>query len=307
MMLRRTLFTFSLLAGISAPALAQVKFERKIQEDSTRVSEQVTRVEQKLTIAGMENDTESDSRVTVRVTAGKRDGSGNIRIQEKVESLMITTKTQGTEYVFDSSNPDKTSGSALEIMRPVHKAMSGRTSTSVFDKDGKIIQVEFDQDPLNGLDDQVRALVKNEFDAEKIKKSANEEIERIPAEPVNKGDSWERTNKRGLGAGQFLTVTTRYTYEGEIEKGGKKLDKISSKVLSVDLILEDSPLPLTIKSTDLKPSESKGELLYDRAQGRVISASSMVRIVGDLTFSINNMDLPSKLDLKMESSSQPKE
>jgi hypothetical protein len=307
MRLRKIVLTFSLMAALTAPALAQVKFERKIQEGATRTSELTTRVEQKLTIAGMETETESDSRITVKITSGKRDESGNIRVQEKVTGLMITTKVQGTEYVFDSSNPDKTSGSALEMMRPLHKLMNGRTTTTVFDKENKIAQIEFENDPLNGLSDDLRKLVKDEFDVEKIKKNANEEIERIPAEAVKKGDAWERTTKRSLGAGQILTATTRYTYEGEIEKDGKKLDKITSKVLSVDLTLEDSPLPLTIKSTDLKPTESKGELLFDRKLGTTVSGSSSVRIVGDITFVINNMELPSKLDLKMDSSSQPKE
>src|SRR5207302_6096909 len=145
-------------------------------------SEQTTRVEQKLTIAGMETDTESDSRVTVKVTIGKRDDSGNIRVQEKIENMMITIKNQGTEYVFDSANPDKASGSALDALRPLHKALSGRTSTTTFEKDNKIAQVEFDQDILNGLDDEVRKLVKNELDPEKLKKAANEELERFPVE-----------------------------------------------------------------------------------------------------------------------------
>jgi len=307
MRLRKIVLTFSLMAALAAPALAQVKFERKIQEGTSRNSELITRVEQKLTIAGMETETESDSRITVKTTTGKRDESGNIRVQEKIIGMMLTSKIQGTEYTFDSSNPDKTSGSALEMMRPLHKLMSGRTTTTVFDKENKVAQVEFENDPLNGLSEDLRKLVKDEFDVEKIKKTANEEIDRIPAEAVKKGDAWERTAKRNLGAGQILTATTRYTYEGEIEKDGKKLDKISSKVLSVDLTLEDSPLPLTIKSTDLKPTESKGELLFDRKLGATVSGSSSVRIVGDITFVINNMELPSKLDLKMDSSSQPKE
>jgi len=312
MRLQKIVLTAGLIAALSAPALVrpamgQVKLERKFQEGSTKTQEQVTRVEQKLTIAGMETETESDSRVTVKVTVGKRDDSGNIRVQEKIENMMITTKIQGTEYVFDSANPDKVSGSALEVMRPLHKAMSGRTTTTIYDKENKISQIEFDQDALSGLSDEIRKLVKDETDPEKLKKAANEELERIPAESIKKGDAWEKTSKRSLGAGQMLTATTRYTYEGEIEQNGKKLDKITSKVLSVDFTFEDSPMPFTLKSTDLKPTESKGELLFDRKLGQTISATSSVRIVGDITFVINNMELPSKLDLKMELSSQPKE
>jgi len=307
MRLRKMVLTFSLMAALSAPALAQVKFERKIKEGSTKISEVTSHIEQKLTIAGMDIDTDSDTRMTVQTTSGKRDDSGNIRVQEKITGLMITSKVQGTEYVFDSANPDKTSGSALEMLRPVHKLVSGRTTTTVFDKENKIAQVEFDNDPLNGLSDEIRKLVKDEFDVEKIKKNANEELERLPSEPVNKGDAWERTTKRGLGAGQVMTATTRYTYEGEIEKDGKKLDKITSKVLSVDLTVDDPQAQFMIKSSDLKPAESKGELLYDRKLGTTVSGNSSVRIVGDITLVINGMELPSKLDLKMESSSQPKE
>ncbi len=307
MRLRKIVLTFGLMAALTAPALAQVKFERKIQEGSKKTSEVTTRVEQKLTVGGTDVDTESDTRMTVQTTSGKRDDSGNIRVQEKVINLMIMSKLQGTEYVFDSSNPDKTTSSPLEMLRPVHKIVAGRTTTTVFDKDNKIAQVEFDNNQLNDLAENVRNLVKDEFDAEKIKKTANEEIDRLPAEPVKKGDAWERMHKRNLGGGQMLTTTTRYTYEGEIEKDGKKFDKINSKILSVDLTVEDPQAQVMIKSSDLKPAESKGELLYDRKLGTVVSGSSSVRIVGDITLVINGMELPAKLDLKMESSSQPKE
>jgi hypothetical protein len=120
---------------------------------------------------------------------------------------------------------------------------------------------------------------------------------------LKKGDTWERTSKMNLGGGQVLTVTTRYTYEGEIEKEGRKLDRITSKSLTVDFALEpDSPLPLTVKSSELKPSESKGEILFDRALGQAVETSGSVTIVGNMTFVIMGNELPSKLNLTMESS-----
>src|SRR5262249_32311523 len=150
-------------------------------------------------------------------------------------------------------------------------------------------QIEFDQDPLNDLNDQVRTLVKDQFDVERLKKTANDELERLPAEPVKTGDSWERTTKLRLEGGQVMTFTTRYTYEGEIEKEGRKLDKVSSKVLSVDYTVED-PVQFSAKSSDLKPAASKGELLFDRAAGQIVESSSSVQIVGDLTLVINGME-----------------
>lgn len=304
MNLKKTLFTLLLTLASSSLALGQVKFERKIAEGKTGKSETVAKTEQRLTLAGMDVDTASDSRSVARTTTGKRDAAGNLKVESKVESLQISIKVQGTEYEFDSSNPEKTGGSALEILRPVHQGLLRRTTTTTYDENNKVTQIEFDQDPLNDLNASVRDLVKDQFDVEQVKKSENEELGRLPTEPVNKGDSWERTTPLKLGAGQTMTVATRYTYEGEVEKDGRKFDRISSKILTVEYTIENSPMQLSVKSSDLKPKESKGELLYDRALGQIVESSSSVQIVGELTLVINGQELPSKLDLKMESSTR---
>jgi hypothetical protein len=308
MLLRKTLMTIGLVAALSAPALAQVKLEQKVLESKTTRTEAISRTTQKLTIAGMEIDTESDARTTVKTTAGKRDDTGNVKVQSTVENLQISAKVQGNEYVFDSSNPDKVSGSQLEILRPVHKASLQRITTTTYNKDNKVVQIEFDQDPLNGFDDNLRNLLKGQFDVEALKATANQELDRIPSEPVKVGDAWERVSKLNLEGGQTMTLSTRYAYVGETEKNGRKFDKIETKVLSVDYSLAaDSSLPFTLKSSDLKSNDSKGELLFDRQAGQVVSSKATLQIVGDITFSVNNMDLPAKLDLKIESTSQPKE
>ena len=308
MSLRKTILTLSLVSVMNSLAIGQVKLERKFQEGTTHTVDVTARSEQKLTIAGMEIDTSSDSKTTVKAEVGKRDESGNLRVQEKIVSMLITSKVMGSDYVFDSANPEKVSGSALEMMRPVHKAVSRRTATTVYDKDNKVAQVEYDEDVLNQLSDDVRKLVQGQFDTEATKKAANDELEKLPSDPVTKGDTWERTTKLNLGAGQVMTVSTRYIYEGEIEKDGRTLDRITTKVQSVEFALEPgSPLPFTVKESALKPAETKGELFFDRKLGRTVKSSSSIQIVGDMTFVINGMELPSKLDLKMEMETETKE
>jgi Family of unknown function (DUF6263) len=306
MKLRQSLAIFSLAVGLATPAMAQVKLERKLIEGHSRVVETTVKLDQKLSIAGMDTTTESDTRTVVKVSVGKRDGAGQLRVQEKIESLQISTKVMGTEYLFDSSNPDKAGGGALEVMRPLHKALSQRVTTTVYDKTNAVQAIEFDQDVLSQVSDDVRAIAKSQIDPENLKRETNEELKRLPDMPVKKGDSWERTEKSNLGAGQVMTIVTKYTYEGEVEKNGVKLDRISSKQVSVDFALEDSPLPFTVKSSDLKATEAKGELLFDRKLGQVVESTSSTRIVGGITFVVNNMDLPSKLDLKIEITLQPK-
>jgi hypothetical protein len=300
--------TFSLLAALASAAQAQVKLEHKVTESKTSKSEVTSRTTQKLTIAGMEIDTESESRTTVKSTAGKRDDNGQVKVAGKVEELQINVKLQGTDYVFDSSNPDKAGSSPLEILRPLHKATMQRITTTTFDKNSRVANIEFDQDPLSGLSDDARKLFKGQFETEKLKAAANQELDRLPTDPVKKGDVWERTSKLNLEGGQVMTLTTRYTYAGETEQDSRKFDLIESQVLTVEYALTaDSTLPFTLKASDLKASDSKGKLLFDRQKGEIVSSSATIQIKGDMTFVINNNDLPAKLDLKIETSTQPKD
>lgn len=306
MSLRKVVLAFCVVGTMCTLAHGQVKLERKYKEGSNRTVEVSTNLEQTLVIAGMNTETASETRMTVTSNVGKRDAAGQLRIDETINAMQITTKVMGSEYSFDSSNPDKVGSSPLEMLRPIHKALAGRKTTTVYNKNNEVVAVDFDQNLLNNAPEQVRNLVKGQLDAEQMKKTANEELQRLPSEPVKVGDTWERTSKANLGAGQIMTSTMKYTYEGEKEKNGKKLDKITFKTLSVDFGLEDSPLPLSVKSSDLKPAESDGELWFDREAGIVVEQTAMVRIKGDITFVINNNDVPSQLDLKIQSSSMPK-
>jgi hypothetical protein len=208
----------------------------------------------------------------------------------------------GANYFFDSANPDNAGTSALETLRELHKALSRRTTTTVYDKQNRVDSITSDQDVLNNVPEAVRTLAKDQLDAEYLKKTANQELAKLPADPVNKGDSWQRTESVNFGAGQVMTFESRYTYEGTIEKEGKELDKISVKVQKIDFGIENSPLPLTVKTSQLKADETEGTILFDRARGQSIESHSNLRITGDITFVAGDKELPAKLDLKIESS-----
>ena len=62
----------------------------------------------------------------------------------------------------------------------------------------------------------------------------------------------------------------------------------------------DSNLPLKPIKSDLKPESSDGTILFDREGGHVVSSTDKVRIKGDITFSANGQELPSTLDLNIE-------
>ncbi|MGQ0633021.1 MAG: DUF6263 family protein [Planctomycetaceae bacterium] len=300
MFIRQAFIAACLVASLTSLVPAQVKLERKLSP-GTRTIETTTRVNQKLTIAGMETDTSSETRTTVSRATSRPDNAGQVRVVEKVGSLQITMRVMGTDYTFDSANPDKSGDSPFEMFRPVHKGQATRTTTTVFDKDGSIVTIEFDQDVLGNLPEEVKKIVASQLDVQKLKESVNEQLKSIPSDPIKTGDTWERTQKVNLGAGQVMTFSTKYTYEGEVEQNGRKLDRITAKTTAVDLALQDSPLPFTLKSSDLKPAASKQEILFDRELGMTVETTSLVQVVGQITFAVGDQEVPSTLDLTMES------
>jgi hypothetical protein len=280
--------------------LSQYKEEQSQTVDST------FQIERKLEFAGMEIETNINIRSAVKAAAGKRDVGGLLQVQEGFESLQISISGRGEDYSFDSTAPDNKGTSRFEGMRDLHKVLARRTTTTVFDKDNQIYAIHNDQDILSMIPSELQILIKSQLDPEHVKRVANEELERLPSEPVSKGDSWQRTHSANFGPVQVMvfgamTLQSRYTYEGTIEKDGRTLDKISSKMLSVDFSADEPlSLKLTLKGSDLKAVESDNIILFDRALGQVVESSTSLRIVGDIAFAEkdSNTDLPAKLDLK---------
>lgn len=301
-MKRRFAMLTCMLLAVANTCVAQVSLEHKLREGSAYTKETSTRLNQKLVLAGMETDSAVDTRTISKSTVGKREADGSLRVQEKIESLQIGIDTMGIDYTFDSANPDGTSNSPVEFLREVHKAMAQRSTTLVFNKDNRVQSVECADNLLEKLPDEIQKLVKSQLDPENIKRTTNEELDQLPSQAVGKGDSWERTERINFGAGQVMTFVTKYQYEGTIEKDGRTLDKITGKVVSVQFGLEDSPLPLTLKGSDLKVSGSESTILFDRQLGMTVENQSSVTISGDILFATGGTDLPSKLELKIESS-----
>jgi hypothetical protein len=305
-MVRKTLLAACCLLVMGATGFGQVALEHKFIEGSSYTVETTTKTEQTLTIAGMEVATTGDSRTTSKVTIGKREGDGKLRVQEKTEAMIAAIGVNGMTYHFDSANPDNKGDSPLEMLREMHKELMSRTQTVIYDKYDKAVAVESDREIGNSLPDEIKALVKDQLDPQTLKDTANNELEQIKSEPVSKGETWRRTRNANFGGGQNMDFETEFTYVGPVEKDGKTLDKITTKALSVNYSLAKSPLPFTVKNIELKPTESEGVILFDRAKGRAVESTSSTRITGTMTFTVNGNDLPVKLDLKLQSSTLEK-
>ena len=92
----------------------------------------------------------------------------------------------------------------------------------------------------------------------------------LPRDPVAKSVAWKEKNDSGLAGGHArLTVETRATYQGEAERGGKKLAEIALEPVAI--AVERAPAsglgPFTVKE-----QQGKGSVFLDNDRGRLVEA-----------------------------------
>jgi hypothetical protein len=301
-------FALVLAVGPASPVCAEVKLAYKHSEGTSLRSTVTMKVHQILTLAGMEIESTVDNTVVTSESVGARNADGTLPVTESVESLRAAMDLPGGIAVrFDSAEPDvKIDNPQVAFLGDIFKLLVGSSHTLILDDQGKVKFVqgtEMTLGKLEGLDPKVSGVVKKTLQSESIQRKFEQTQSSLPETAVKPGDSWERVEDAELGAGQTLTFKKRYEYVGPVEEGGKTLDKIDVKALEVTYKMDpDADSPLEHLGSDLKIDSSHGTILFDRDHGRAVKSSGTTRIKGNMTFKVNNMELPSKLDLTFENS-----
>ena len=292
-----------LLSGImSAAALAadEVKLERKYLTETTGTTHIEASSKQILTIAGMDLESLSSRFIITTTKTEKRNEEGTLPIVTTIDKLQVNLSLPGgLQLMFDSGDPDKKAENALlEPLLEVLRVAAKTKTTMLIDKDNQIKAIEFADNPAEKVGDDF----KSQFDAEKRKKTAENEHGTLPDKPVKPGDFWMHTSEADIGGGQTLTLETRYEYAGTEQKDGKTLDKITLKTTTVTYAMDpNAKALLKVKSSELKVASSEGTILFDREKGAAVESVSKLRITGDMKTEINAMELPARLDLTLDS------
>jgi hypothetical protein len=291
------LLTCLLVIGLAGSVVAAETLVLKTTPNSKAVYQTESKTEQVLTIADQNIDTKANSFLVTTHTTGDRAADGSVTVTEKHDVLQTTLQLPGIEFQFDSANPDQEP--AIPQLKPMAEAL--RTSfktpvTTVVEKDGKIREVSIPEAARANLDPMFKSL----FEPEKMKKAVTQARAVLPDKPVSAGESWERTVDVNLDSSQTLSFVLQLTYTGTVEKDGKMLQRITSRPVSVSYTMAaDSPSPLKVTQSDLKVTESEGELLFDQAAGVTIKDHSRVRIEGPMKFSIGGQELDGKVNLQI--------
>ena len=110
----------------------------------------------------------------------------------------------------------------------------------------------------------------------------------LPRDAVTKGKSWSVKADMKIPTGR-IKGDVHFTYEGTVEKDGKKLEKIAIKP---DVTLEGAPnAPFKMK---LKAQEGKGYVYFDNEAGRMVGMDSNQTM--DVTLDVNNMSILQRIE-----------
>ena len=312
-MARLTVLLLTLAAAtftFPAQSRAQVKRQLKFPEKKTRRIEVTQKVHQLLTRNGMEDETNTELVMTVSLAMGKRQADDTIPVKTTIESIFSNMSFPGGfELTFDSNSPDvENPNPQLQLALDMLRALSGSSYTAILDKNNRAVSVKRDDKSLEGASETVRAMLRGVLDPEYLKQVYNQELDRLPEDPVHQGDTWLRTEVSRLGRGQKFTFETLYEYVGTVEKEGKTLDKITLTTISVNYERDaDAASQAKVTQSNLRIEESSGTLFFDRKQGVVVEGRNLMRIKGDLTLSEGGKKVSVELDLTMENTSVLKE
>jgi len=298
----RACLAFAALLWATA-AQAQVELTLKYPENSQFTTLTEAKSEQTMTIAGMELATSSSNVTTVAQRIGARAEDGTLRIESNIESMQMQLNAPGgIQLTFHSDNPDAKSPIAeLEPYLDVMRATVKTPWTIVLDEDGNITAIEGKEKMLDSLGADAAKEMQRQLDQEYLLDEANRGLEAIPVDPVKQGDTWELDSEMRLEAGQTMNFHKRYEYAGTVEQEGRTLDKITVTTTTVTYSMDpNSASPLKVTNSNLAIGSSEGHILFDRELGQALESYEKVQITGDMTFNINGMDLPGKLDLTME-------
>jgi len=285
------------LAQTASLAVGQVTLKPKVIEGAAYKTRESTKVTQILSIAGQNINTMVDVTIMSHTVNGERDAEKKLTYKTTFDSVVADLELPGAKIKFDSASPDAKSDSPIgELALDRLRKLKDLTLTITLDGENQVVSVDGIKEGSGiGIDE--------------IKGTHKERLNRLPAEAVTPGDTWERTEEMNLGEGQIFIVKRKYEYAGTAPKfatvkDSKQLDKITATDLSVEYTVKGDTNPIKVNESDLKVASTKHTYLFDRESGRMVDHQGELQVKGSLKLSIMGMDLDATLDLKFETRNQ---
>lgn len=285
----------ALLALAAGRVQGQVVLKPRFDEGKYR-EEQTAKVDQqfKTPVADLSGKSEIEIRSNVEI--GKPNADGDVSVTRAIAEFSAKTEQLGAKVEFDSTKPDAKTGDG-----PVAEAILAIFKRQVEQKPVYTIAADLKVKKVEGL-------TEGSFSSPaEMQEDQQRSLDALPVEPVAVGQTWERAERMGLGQGQIFKIVRKYEYLGTTPKfatlkDSPLLDKIRMTDLSIELAMrEDAGMLVKVKESKLEVAESEGQLLFDRALGRIVETRHKLRVKGKVALEIQNTELSGPYEFSLES------
>ena len=289
-----------LMAFVSA-AFSQVTLEIKHHEKTPLKTRHIHKASNTTQVAGQKSGGKHSAVMIRESVTGTRAADGTLRVKTIAKTLTFKAEGDGTVIVdFDSADPNRKAPIVqLEPFNEMLRIMLKHPVIEVFNKDGTVKAVEFNDDAGRDLPEPFNKILKSSSVNAFVGPKQQQEM--LPDKAVSKGDTWTRNQKVDFGGLREMSLRIDFQYEGTVKKEGRELDRISGKITDVAYVGEDwREGPGLVKNAELKPAKSSVEILFDRKLGRYVEIKLMVQVKGELTLEADGKELPAKWENTFE-------
>jgi hypothetical protein len=243
----------------------------------------------KLNLGGVDIDVKAKLTYDMTWTPVKVDDKGNAEVKVAVGRVKLVMDTPTGKSTVDSEDKTEPEDTAAKLMAPIIKGMAHLDMTLTIDSTGAGTKAAFSKESLDKLKELGNGTkdLDDMFSPDTLKSTLLSGLTNglvLPTEAVEKGKTWTHKTNEQAPYGKAIGETT-YTYQGEVEKSGKKLAHITSVPM-----VKIEPDPNAKLKMKVKDSNAKGTFFFDNASGRVVESTTETKM--KIEMEVLNMQIP---------------
>lgn len=262
--------------------------------------EQVTETTQKMDVMGQSVTQKQKQTFIIQWSPKDKNKDGDYVVEQSIVGVKMDIDIGGTKIAYDS-----TAKNPKNPMTDFFEQLTKQKLTFTIGADLKVKSVGGREDFIKGLNDinpQMGGLLKAILSEQALQKMAEPTWWAFPTGGViPPGNSWKRESDLDLGPiGNYKTI---FDFTAKQPEGAKV--KIGIKTsLTYSAPTKNQGLPFIIHKADLKSESGEGEAIFDREKGRFDTSKINMKLAGDLTIEVGNMQTTVKLNQQQEATSR---
>lgn len=263
------------LLFLAAPGQAQTKlrYQYKAGDKKAYVLEQKTT--SKTNVKGMDIASKVSMSIDMSYEVKKVDDGGNAHMELRFGRTRMELDSIGGIIEVDSEDKKEAPDKVGKVLQSLVKTMSTASLTFTMDQLGKVSDVKIPDEVLKSFRELEGAGGAGGFDENTFTTMAEASLV-LPEKEIGKGKSWNHVHKHNLPIGK-LTSDSLYTYEGQEEKNGKKVE-----VIAMAPKIQIEPADKEELKITLKEANARGKGYFDNKAGVLIQQDMEVTMEMDI-------------------------